>query len=121
MPGCLLSQYSPVNGRSVPLRCVTWYCSGDSAFTAAGFLLYSFPTSPPSVAPSITSSGVQIVPRYTFPRHSTNADRTCSSFGCDEQGLYPRRAGRGFFRLRADGGPRCRNPGLGSVGGSLHP
>ena len=40
MPGSWLSQYSPVNGRSVPFFCVTWYCSGDSASTAAGFLLY---------------------------------------------------------------------------------
>src|ERR1700750_1892625 len=39
MPGSWLSQYSPVNGRSVPFFWVTWYCSGDRALTAAGFLL----------------------------------------------------------------------------------
>ena len=42
MPGSWLSQYSPVNGRSVPFFWVTLYCSGDKASTAAGFLLYCY-------------------------------------------------------------------------------
>ena len=52
---------------------------------------------------------------------STNVGRTCSSSGCDEQGVHPRRAGRGVRELRGDGGPRRRNPRLGSVGGAVHP
>src|SRR6476660_2576726 len=62
MPGSWLSQYSPVNGRSVPFFCVTLYCSGDRASTAAGFLLYSFATGPPWFGTRITSSGVELVP-----------------------------------------------------------
>jgi hypothetical protein len=31
----------------VPFFWVTWYCSGDNALTAAGFLLYVLATDPP--------------------------------------------------------------------------
>src|SRR5215475_11264521 len=39
MPGSLLSRYSPVPGTSVPLFCVTRYCSGESLRIASSFLL----------------------------------------------------------------------------------
>src|SRR3970040_648268 len=42
MPGCLLSRYSPLPGRSVPLSWVTRYCSGVSWAMAAGSLRYWF-------------------------------------------------------------------------------
>src|SRR5688572_345906 len=39
MPGSLLSRYSPVPGRSVPVCCVTRYCSGESFRTASSLLV----------------------------------------------------------------------------------
>src|SRR5438445_12460359 len=72
MPGSWLSQYSPVNGRSVPFFCVTWYCSGDSAPTAAGFLLYSFATDPPKLATRTTSRWVPLVPAPPGVTHSSS-------------------------------------------------
>src|SRR4051812_25913657 len=41
MPGSLLWRYSPVPGRSVPLSCVTRYCSGVSFAMACVDLVYS--------------------------------------------------------------------------------
>src|ERR671910_597534 len=77
MPGSLLSRYSPVPGRSVPLRWVTRNCSGDSPAIASSVFLYSVILDTPSFhdgagrpAPFFNTSGNRRSPAQFPPRAS---------------------------------------------------
>src|SRR6185437_13879885 len=96
MPGSLLSQYSLLNGGSVSLFWVTWYCSEVSRATASGSLRYVSVMSAPSLVMASAGCG---------PIRGPVASRRSSLFLCD---FCP---GDAHGRLGGFRGLRGRDPG----------